>query len=281
MTPPIFHLDDEVETKNGRRFKISQIWKRTDGSFAYSDPTVSWVPESELKFVNKAPLSPMQVTCTYDPVDCEYRAIQVSCPCGRKAEIAMPAELKIGDCVEIIGPDTENDHYHTGGKFKITRIDVNCTPIFSGHGNPWYPSSSLRLVEELKIGDWVQLIEGDEDGYRAIIQISDVRDSPHGKQYFDRWHCGYWFACDLRKLTPEEIEQHLVKDLPSPKDVFESRIVAYCRATNDGNISIHERLSAIEKRLTFVEKIQRGQDDLVGRAIRDGVVEILDFRRSA
>ena len=37
----------------------------------------------------------------------------------------------------------------------------------------------------------------------------------------------------------------------------------------------------IEKRIAFIEQFQRDQDDLVGRAIRDGVAEILDFRRKA
>ena len=245
MTPPIFNLGDEVETKNGRRFKISQIWKKPDGSFAYSDPIVLWVHASELRLVNKAPLSPMFVTYNYKPDDYEHGTIQVSCPCGRKAEIAMPAELKIGDWVKVIGPDVALNDYYRGRRFRISQTPCQMSDMFSCE---FYPN--------------------------------------------------YFPAESLRKLTPEEIEQ----DLPSPKDVFESRIVAYCRATNDGNISIHERLSAIEKRLsaietlqfsqqdaivhfenrlTFVEKFQHDQSDLIGRAIRDGVAEMLDFRRKA
>ena len=208
MTPPIFNLGDEVETTNGTRFKISQIWKKPDGSLAYSDVNLRWFSAGDLRLV--------------------------------------PAELKIGDWVEVIRPDIDA----TGKIAKVIRVE---------------PPS--------------------DDKYN--IQLEDK---------------SWWRPTSLRKLTPEEIEQHLVKDLPSPKDVFESRIVAYCRATNDGNISIHERLSAIEKRLsaietlqfsqqdaivhfenrlTFVEKFQRDQDNLMGRAIRDGVAEILDFRRKA
>ena len=255
MTPPIFNLGDEVETKNGRRFEISQIWKKPDGSFAYSDPMVLWLPASELKLVNKAPLSPMWLTYNYKPDDYEHGTVHVSCPCGRKAEIALPEK-----------------------------------------------SNWEEVPAELKIGDWVEVIRPDIDATGKIAKVIRVEPPSDDKYNIQLEDKSWWRPTSLRKLTPEEIEQHLVKDLPSPKDVFESRIVAYCRATNDGNISIHERLSAIEKRLsaietlqfsqqdaivcfesrlTFVEKFQRDQDDLVGRAIRDGVAEILDFRRKA
>ena len=227
MTPPIFHLDDEVETANGTRFKISQIWKRTDGSFAYSDPNRRWFHADDLRLV--------------------------------------PDELKIGDWVKVIGPDVALNDYYRGRRFRISQTPCQMSDMFSCE---FYPN--------------------------------------------------YFPAKSLRKLTPEEIEQHLQPkdEIAAKLKQFDGEIghlfgsISEClieagdveARTKCREMKINERLSAIEKRLsaietlqfsqqdaivhfenrlTFVEKFQRDQSDLVGRAIRDGVVEILDFRRKA
>ena len=213
MTPPIFHLDDEVETANGTRFKISQIWKRTDGSFAYSVPNQRWFHADDLRLV--------------------------------------PDELKIGDWVKVIGPNTTD------------------------------PSDDSEL------GD--------------VFQISEIRDTSLGRKYSADDHYRY-LASSLRKLTPEEVKQHMNPGKPTyeypitpAKDFDEltlkdiARMSGICKNEHGVWISTllgrahknEERLSTIENRLTFVEKFQRDQDNLMGRAIRDGVVEILDFRRKA
>ena len=111
---------------------------------------------------------------------------------------------------------------------------------------------------------------------------------------------GIYPAKSLRKLTPEEVQAHLNPGKPTyeypitPAKDFDdltlrdiARMSGICKNEHGVWISTllgrahksEERLSAIEKRLAFVEKFQRDQDDLVGRAIRDGVAEILDFRR--
>jgi len=183
MTSLIFNLDDAVETTNGTRFKISQIWKKPDGSLAYSD-------------------------------------------------------------------------------FNLR----------------WFSAGDLRLVEEeLKIGDWVEVIS---EGYvkGKILQIKALKDS-----------CGqvlagniYFGPDSLRKLTPEEIQQHSHPKIELSQEAKDKiRALVSDAITGKSHIGINERLSAIEKRLAFVEKFQRDQDDLVGRAMRDGVAEILDFRRKA
>ena len=250
MTPPIFNLGDEVETKDGSRFKISQIKMDQDGSVLYSTFAYPYYHASELRLVNEKPLSPMQVTCTYDPVDCECRAIQVSCPCGRKAEIALPEKsewkevpdgLKIGDWVKVIGPDVALNDYYRGRRFRISQTPCQMSDMFSCE---FYPN--------------------------------------------------YFPAKSLRKLTPEEIAQHTGTGYKTQeiRDEVESAVDAIRNLLAP---DVYERLSAIEKRqdiqgdrlntidlekddlrkrLAFVEKFQRDQDDFVGRAIRDGVVEI-------
>jgi hypothetical protein len=51
----------------------------------------------------------------------------------------------------------------------------------------------------------------------------------------------------------------------NPKDIFESRIVAYCKATNEGNISIHKRLDGIEKQLADLQGYDSTQVDVNSR----------------
>ena len=218
MTTPIFNLDDEVETTDGKRFKISQIWKNQDGSISYS-----------------------------------------------------------------------------------------------ALGEAYHPASSLRLVEELKIGDWV---EHDD----IVFQIADISD---GEPYylhrsgktFEKWY----HPSALRKLTPEEITKHLchqrgefaseerldsleeyARDNDARLSAIEKQLEEQQKKISQFNGEIGHLIGSIqeclieagdveartkcremqiEKRLAFVEKIQRDQDNLMGRAIRDGVAEIADFRR--
>ncbi|MCK9571036.1 hypothetical protein M0R72_18960 [Candidatus Pacearchaeota archaeon] len=256
MTPPIFNLGDEVEVIGTDRYgndtgkktlTICMMWS-DDGKTFYSDRYSPWYPANSLRLVNEKPLSPMQVTCTYDPVDCECRAIQVSCPCGRKAEIALPEksewkevsdELKIGDYVAIVGPNRFGNSGALGHIFQITQVYHSDQPVvvwYSSEGENCYPAKSLR------------------------------------------------------KLTPEEIADHM-----QPKDETIIRMASTIERCCERLSAIEKRLSAIEtlqfsqqdaivhfeNRLTFVEKFQRDQDDFVGRAIRDGVAEISDFRRKA
>jgi hypothetical protein len=155
-----------------------------------------------------------------------------------------------------------------------------------------------KLGEELKIGDWVE----HED---IVFQIADISE---GEPYylhrsgktFEKWY----HPSALRKLTPEEALCHITKRhseyIDASLEALKGRISAIEKQLKeqqekinqfDGEIShlmgsIQEclmesgdveararcREMAIEKRLDFVEKFQREQDDLVNRAIRDGVV---------
>lgn len=259
MIPPIFHIGDEVEVTGPDRYgndtekktlTICMLWL-DEGKTFYSDRYSPWYPASSLRLVNEKPLLPMHITYNYKPDDCEHGTFQVSCPCGRKVEI------------------------------------------------------DPKLGEELKIGDWVQHDD-------IIFQIADISD---GEPYylhrsgktFEKWY----HPSALRKLTPAGALCHITKRhseyIDASLEALKGRISAIEKQLKeqqekinqfDGEIShlmgsIQEclmesgdveararcREMAIEKRLDFVEQFQREQDDLVNRAIRDGVVKIFDFRR--
>lgn len=161
-----------------------------------------------------------------------------------------PPTFHIGDDVEVIGPSITGNDIHLGKRFKIECMYVNPSQHiqFEPYDGTYYPASSLRLVElELKMGDWVEVIgkpmplyaECLEHEIGRIFEITQEDTKNHE-----------WFSCQcnptypatsLRKLTPDEIKQHT-----------NSTLLKKAHETED-------RLSAIEKRLDFIEKIQREQ----------------------
>lgn len=242
MTPHIFNLGDEVEViGTSAKFTITQIQQLPDDERKYSDIGMPYYRANFLKLVNEKPLSPMLVTYNYKPDDYEHGTIRVSCPCGRKAEIALPEK-----------------------------------------------SEWEEVPTELKIGDWVRY----ED---IIFQISDISPGEpfclhRNGRTFEKWYN----PAVLRKLTPEEIKQHTTIGAPvsqypiTPATDFDeltlrdvARMSGICKNEHGVWIcTLLKRMHDAEKRLTFIEKFQRDQDDPIGRAIRDGAVEISDFRRS-
>lgn len=66
--------------------------------------------------------------------------------------------FRTGDNVEIIGPAEYGNTDHIGEKFEIETYHKE-GPAFGGRdlysacGFRWYPASSLRLVEELQVGN--------------------------------------------------------------------------------------------------------------------------------
>jgi hypothetical protein len=244
MTPPIFHLDDEVETANGTRFKISQIWKRTDGSFAYSGPNRRWFPADDLRLV--------------------------------------PDELKIGDLVEVVGSPKYFPQYPAKTVFCITKGPLeckgilgfggirNCVDCYCGDGTPFYPPASLRKLTPAEVAEHTSTftqecqatLDKAEEALRRVLAPSvDKRLSAIEKQLEEQ----------QKKISQFDGEiAHLIGSIQ--ECLMES---------GDVEARTKCREMKIEKRLAFVEKFQRDQSDLVGRAIRDGVVEISDFRRKA
>ena len=208
MIPPTFQIGDEVliigptitgcKLHAGEKFTISQ-----EGNNDYTGRGYPWYPASSLQLVNKKPLSPMHITYNYKPDDCEHGTIQVSCPCGRKAEIdpnwpELGEELKIGDYVEVIGPCLSG-YTKIADRFRISQKEASEeVSWYSTEGKACYPATSLR------------------------------------------------------KLTPDEITKHLAPKSVSPKPDWEVMIMQRV-------VDSEKRLTAIEKRLDFVEKIQLDQ----------------------
>ncbi len=97
-----------------------------------------------------------------------------------------------------------------------------------------------RLVEELKIGDLVEVIKLDVKDTGKVTKITriDANYTYAPIQLEDR---SWWRTSSLRKLTPEEIQHHLAGE----KGISCDRTVVLSCDLMD----VRKRLSAIEKRL--------------------------------
>lgn len=227
MTLPTFSIGDEVliigptitgcKLHTGERFTIEQVDHNK-----YSGYGLPYYPASSLQLVKEIP---MRITYNYKPDDAEHGTIQVSCPCGRKADIALPER-----------------------------------------------SEWKEVPDELKIGDFVEVI-GHPKGILApenIGQVGQIDEiSPTAGRHVFRY---YYDSPALRKLTPEEIKQHIAPKLELSqeakekiRDLVSDAITGKSWAGIDERLVYHDgllegmdkRLSAIEKRLDFVEKSQR------------------------
>jgi len=131
----------------------------------------------------------------------------------------MTPPFSIGSEVIITGPSLTKDTCHTGEKITIDQIYLSGRSgesLYSKRGYPGYPASSLQLVEEPKIGDWVEVvgasITGNADDIGKRFKIEEIDDPSwpyHQKGYSHHglmW--SIWPASSLRKLTPEEIAMH-------------------------------------------------------------------------
>jgi len=167
--------------------------------------------------------------------------------------------FQMGQNVTIIGPNILSDTYSTGVTMEITMLWAHKDGmLYSDDKFPWYPASSLRLVEEeLKIGDWVE-ITGKPDGYPQnwdnegkIDQVREIKSE--GRFWLDKTCLLYRTKC-LRKLTPEEIAMHPVNNigeftatLKLDTSEFEAQLDKV--ADKMWKLLVDERLDAIEKRL--------------------------------
>ena len=249
MTSLIFNLDDAVETTNGTRFKISQIWKKPDGSLAYSDFNLRWFSAGDLRLVEE--------------------------------------ELKIGDWVEVI-----SEGYVKGKILQIKALKDSCGQVLAG--NIYFGPDSLRKLtpEEVAkhtgtIGYKTQEIRDEvENAVDAIRNLlaPDVyeRLSAIEKQLEEQQKKISQFDGEIAHLIGS-IQECLIEsgDVEARTKCREMKIEKRLSAIETLQFSQQDAIVHFENRLTFVEKFQRDQDDLIGRAIRDGVVEILDFRRKA
>lgn len=253
MTPPIFNLDDEVEIigarcdgqmeRIGERFRISQyhVDQNDERCSAIGFP---WYPASSLRLVEEKPLSPMHVTYDYKPDDYEHGTFQVSCPCGRKAEIdpewrKVDEELKIGDWVRVVGPAGNGSDFSRGYIFQISEK----SPIgeFSTKKSAWYPASSLRKLtpEEIQQYQTAQMLPKPTEIQELRRRIHDLEMSLDGF---------------TNGPEPEYVSGFLhVKDpIRKRLSVIEARLGNIDRILED-HWELHtqwrDRLSAIESRL--------------------------------
>jgi hypothetical protein len=202
--------------------------------------------------------------------------------------------FSIDDKVEIVGPDKDGDQKELGNEFAIDQV-VKRDGILYYSADPfwWYPASSLRLVEELKIGDWVKVIGpsifDDRSQNGRIFQIRHINTD--GEISLDE---GDWLfrPASLRKLTPEEVAEHTgtigyqaqecqrelekgidaMRNLLAP-DVYE-RLSAIekrqdeAREYSDNLYKITEKLAEriydLQKRFAFVEACQKDRAELPG-----------------
>jgi hypothetical protein len=124
--------------------------------------------------------------------------------------------MKIGDRVKVVGPSISGQTGDIGHEFTICQENKG---VFYTNGQEYnYPESSLQLVdEELKIGDWVEIIGQPARvcGTYPIGKIAQIEKCHKGEYEVNGW---LYAPKDLRKLTPEEVQQHL-----APNDIAEYR----------------------------------------------------------
>lgn len=268
MIPPTFQIGDEVlitgptgygsEKRMGEKFEIETHHKEGPafgGRDLYSGRGFPWYPASSLR---------------------------------------LAPQFTIGNLVEVVRASNYDSRHLVGEKFTIDDIEGD---RYTAVGYPWIRADCLRLVEELKIGDWVEVI-GPDGALNDYYRGRKFRISQTPRQASDMFSCefypNYFPTKSLRKLTLAEALCHITKRPSEYIDAsLEGRISAIEKQLKeqqkkisqfDGEIShlmgsIQEclmesgdveararcREMAIEKRLDFVEKFQRGQEEFVRR----------------
>jgi hypothetical protein len=202
----------------------------------------------------------------------------------------MNPPLSIGDEVIIIGPSKGGSSLRTGQKFRISQSRDG---YYSKRDIPWYPASSLRLVEEdLKMGDLVEVVGKsyylDNSCLGKVFRIDEIRPDAlipaFGRLYFAKF---------LRKLTSEEITMHTgtigyqVEEWQKEMEKVENAVRKLLapdiekgihKAVNaflvENNQKLKERLSAIEKRQeSQCHRLNRHTFDINGIKSRLSILE--------
>lgn len=180
--------------------------------------------------------------------------------------------LHLGDEVEIIGPPK----YYTGPtkigeKFKISWMrKTDDGMLYAADNHPWHPASSLRKVEELQIGDWVEIVcPGHwQDGEKfQIACISDGGYKDKSLKFF--WDGHYLQKVDDPELRMGDYAEVILPDTPFTgqigrvSDVGEKIVALYNMGVWHDLWSKFEAMckdmGKIEKRLALVEAFQKEQ----------------------
>lgn len=174
-----------------------------------------------------------------------------------------PPHFQIGQEVENIGPDNVGCTFEPE-RFTISMLWKDDQMYYSAEHQPWYLASSLRLVEELKVGDWVEVIGPHCDIFVArcddlkIFKIEYRLDT--GCYGYDIGRPSYP-PTSLRKLTPDEIAKHTcsveVEYRPKcgwcneylGKQAFAKDGESFCSVTCSVMAEDHKKLAAIEREM--------------------------------
>jgi hypothetical protein len=163
-----------------------------------------------------------------------------------------PPTFQIGDEVLIIGPTEYGSEKRMGERFKIETHHkegpaFGGRDLYSGRGFPWYPASSLQLIE-LQIGDFAEVTSPGSDNFGKVFKVTHIIDVGIEHIYTGDDIDYYYSMSDLRKLTPEEIEAHLHPiRVSATMDCSEfAERMAKCQ-DKLWKIGIEARLFAIEK----------------------------------
>jgi hypothetical protein len=125
-----------------------------------------------------------------------------------------PKTFEIGQKVRIIGPHIPG-YIPVGGVSEFVISQKNNAedegPTYRAAGLPRYPASSLELVDDLKIGDLVEIVGPAEYGAKDQIgrhfKISDIPDGNRYRGWFSANDTSYCYpASSLRKIDPREKE---------------------------------------------------------------------------
>jgi len=219
----------------------------------------------------------------------------------------LASPLQLGDEVEIVGQNVHNNSMRLGQRFVIEQIiiDKKYGTMYSAPGQLGFPASSLRKVEELRIGDYVKVSSGEDVG--KLFQISHIIEPYSGCHYYSDSPKYAWAASSLRKLTPDEIPQADRRYDRLERDVGNSisKVHARLSATEERHDKIvdclrglatlthglaqiaelHEgRFGDIEQRLAFVEAFQKGHveetpciDDVVSKILDEPALQKGDY----
>ena len=188
--------------------------------------------------------------------------------------------LSIGSQVIITGPSLSGATHRMGDNFVIDEIverpdgkSYTCDKFGR------YPASSLRLVEELEIGDRVEVIGpaascGYDQDLGKIFQITEKSG-----EMFCTLGYAWYFPESLRKLTPEEIQLHheptgwpqieWVRKTDKRLSAIEKRL----DVNADTFALMRQELTGMQKSIAVLEGIQRGEEPEVCEGISRCLME--------
>lgn len=176
----------------------------------------------------------------------------------------QPKTFEIGQKVRTKGPDTSGFVCEREGRIKLVSTTDNTYFIDGGRG--WHPASSLELVEDLEIGDEVEVtgprINGEKTDIGRRHKISKVKPTYYELDAYRNEMA--WPASSLRKIDPTiaDAEQELVDQIDKAQSAVRDILAPL----------VDDRLSGIEKQLAR-------HDKEIGQIIDQGNTNLDDARK--